>query len=117
MQFTESDYDYSVAIDQTLGVLGGKWKTPILLQLSSGPKRTSELRRGIPNITQKVLTQKLRELEEDGLITRMSFNEVPPRVVYELSELGESLREIVILMCEWGERYIRRRSVDEGARR
>lgn len=95
-----------LAIDATLSVLGGKWKTPILIQLSYGPKRTSVLRKGMPGITQKVLTQKLRDLEIDGIIVRTVYNEVPPKVVYELSALGETLREIMLSMCDWGDQYI-----------
>jgi DNA-binding HxlR family transcriptional regulator len=97
---------YRIPVEATLDVIGGKWKTLILCHLTYGAKRTSELKKSMPEITQKMLTQQLRELEEDGVITRTVFNQVPPKVVYELSELGESLKPIIDQMCEWGERYI-----------
>lgn len=103
------DRRYIIPAEATLNVIGGKWKTLILCHLSDGSKRTSELKKLMPKITQKMLTQQLRELEQDGVITRTVFNQVPPKVVYELSELGESLRPIIDQMCEWGEQYIKGR--------
>ncbi|GIO34321.1 MULTISPECIES: winged helix-turn-helix transcriptional regulator [Paenibacillus] len=97
---------FNIPIEATLEVIGGKWKTLILCHLTYGAKRTSELKKLIPGITQKMLTQQLRELEEDGVIIRTVYNQVPPKVVYELSELGQSLRPVIDVMCEWGERYI-----------
>lgn len=97
---------YNVPVEATLDVIGGKWKTLILCHLTYGPKRTNELKKIIPEITQKMLTQQLRELEDDGVIIRTVYNQVPPKVVYELSELGDSLKPIIDVMCEWGERYI-----------
>lgn len=97
---------YNIPVEATLDVIGGKWKTLILCHLTYGPKRTSELKKLMPGITQKMLTQQLRELEEDRVIIRTVFNQVPPKVVYELSEIGKSLQTIIDLMCEWGERYI-----------
>jgi len=97
---------YEYPVEATLEVIGGKWKTLILCHLTYGPKRTSELKKLIPEITQKMLTQQLRELEEDGVILRTVYNQVPPKVVYELSELGESLRPVIDVMCDWGERFI-----------
>lgn len=102
---------FNIPAEATLEVLGGKWKLLILCHLNCGPgpKRTSELKKAIPEITQKVLTQQLRELEEDGIIMRTVYNEVPPKVVYELSELGLSLKSILDQLGEWGERYIHQR--------
>ncbi|MGN7169820.1 winged helix-turn-helix transcriptional regulator [Paenibacillus cellulositrophicus] len=97
---------FNIPIEATLEVIGGKWKTLILCHLTYGAKRTSELKKLTPGITQKMLTQQLRELEEDGVIIRTVYNQVPPKVVYELSELGQSLRPVIDVMCEWGERYI-----------
>ncbi|TVY04159.1 winged helix-turn-helix transcriptional regulator [Cohnella terricola] len=91
---------YNIPVEATLDVIGGKWKTLSLCHLTYGSKRTNELKKNIPEITQKMLTQQLRELEEDGVITRTIYNQVPPKVVYELSELGESLKPIVDLMCD-----------------
>jgi len=104
---TASERTYNIPVEATLDVIGGKWKTLILCQLSYGPKRTGQLEREIPNVTRKVLTAQLRELEEDGVIVRTVFNQVPPKVVYELSELGKTLQPILDLMCEWGERYLK----------
>ncbi|XOK61589.1 winged helix-turn-helix transcriptional regulator [Paenibacillus elgii] len=102
---------FNIPAEATLEVLGGKWKLLILCHLNCGPgpKRTSELKKAIPEITQKVLTQQLRELEEDGIIIRTVYNEVPPKVVYELSELGMSLKSILDQLGEWGEQYIHQR--------
>ncbi|AEI44769.1 winged helix-turn-helix transcriptional regulator [Paenibacillus mucilaginosus] len=97
---------YMIPAEATIEVIGGKWKTLILCHLSYGPKRTSELKKAMPDITQKMLTQQLRELEEDGMILRTVYNQVPLKVVYELTETGESLQSILDQMCEWGEKYI-----------
>jgi DNA-binding HxlR family transcriptional regulator len=90
--------------EHTLGVIGGKWKVVILYRLFDGPRRFSELRRAMPGVTQKVLTQQLREMEGDGLVTRKVFAQVPPKVEYALTPLGRSLRPIVDAMCRWGSR-------------
>ncbi|MGM0877927.1 MAG: winged helix-turn-helix transcriptional regulator [Bacillota bacterium] len=99
--------NYNIPVEATIEVIGGKWKTLILCHLTYGPKRTSELKREMPKITQKMLTQQLRELEEDGMIIRTVFNQVPPKVIYELSEFGWSLKPILNLMCDWGENYMK----------
>jgi len=98
---------YNIPVEATLDLIGGKWKTLILCHLTYGPKRTSELKRDMPDITQKMLTQQLKELDSDGLIKRTVFNEVPPKVIYELTELGWSLQPILTLMCNWGENYLK----------
>lgn len=102
---------FNIPAEATLEVIGGKWKLLILCHLDcvSGPMRTSELKRAIPDITQKMLTQQLRELEEDGIIVRTVYNQVPPKVVYELSEFGMSLKPILDQLDKWGERYIHQR--------
>ncbi|WP_027408423.1 winged helix-turn-helix transcriptional regulator [Anoxybacteroides tepidamans] len=97
---------YNIPIEATLEVIGGKWKCVILCHLTHGKKRTSELKRLMPGITQKMLTQQLRELEEDGIINRIVYNQVPPKVEYELSEYGWSLKEILDSLCGWGEKHI-----------
>ncbi|KAB2335154.1 winged helix-turn-helix transcriptional regulator [Bacillus mesophilum] len=97
---------YNIGVEATLEVIGGKWKCVILCHLTHGKKRTSELKRLMPNITQKMLTQQLRELEEDGVINRIVYNQIPPKVEYELSEYGESLESILDLLCAWGEKHI-----------
>jgi len=97
---------YNISVEATLEVIGGKWKCVILCHLTHGKKRTSELKRLMPNITQKMLTQQLRELEEDGVINRIVYNQVPPKVEYELSEYGQSLEQILNSLCVWGEKHI-----------
>lgn len=89
-------------IATTLDVIGGKWKVHILCILSDGKMRTNEIKREIPNITQKVLTQQLRQLEADGIIYRTVYQEVPPKVEYTLSEYGKSLMQIMNDLFEWG---------------
>ncbi|AMW97984.1 winged helix-turn-helix transcriptional regulator [Rummeliibacillus stabekisii] len=97
---------YNISVEATLEVIGGKWKCVILCHLTHGKKRTSELKRLMPNITQKMLTQQLRELEEDGVINRIVYNQVPPKVEYELSEYGQSLEGILNSLCLWGESHL-----------
>ncbi|MGO4274817.1 winged helix-turn-helix transcriptional regulator [Paenibacillus sp. TAF58] len=96
---------YYCDLEVTLEVLGGKWKVLILYLLIKGTKRTSELKRLIPSITQKVLIQTLRELETSGLIQRKKFNQVPPRVEYSTTELGQSLEPVLRDLCNWGADY------------
>lgn len=91
--------------ETTLEVIGGRWKIPILYHLFQGVKRFSELQRAVSGITQKVLTQQLREMVRDGIIHREVYARVPPRVDYSLTLLGESLRPVVAAMCEWGEKF------------
>jgi DNA-binding HxlR family transcriptional regulator len=97
---------YNISVEATLEVIGGKWKSVILCHLTHGKKRTSDLKRLMPNITQKMLTQQLRELEADGIINRIVYNQVPPKVEYELSEYGWSLQGILDSLCAWGEKHI-----------
>lgn len=100
---------YNTAVEATLEVIGGKWKPVILFHLTFGKRRNSEFLSLIPQITQKMLTQHLRELEEEGVIVRKTYNQVPPKVEYELSEYGWSLKEILHLMCRWGDIHIERK--------
>ena len=87
----------------TLAVIGGKWKPAILWEMQEfGVRRFGELRRSIPGITQKMLTQQLRELEQDGIIHRTIYAEVPPRVEYRLSEYGQTLAPVLTAMAKWG---------------
>ena len=92
----------------TLQLIGNKWKILILRNLMTRPWRFNEMLRSIPGISQKVLTDNLRSLENDAIITRTVFPEVPPRVEYALSDLGESMRPIIKAMEAWGTGYQRR---------
>jgi DNA-binding HxlR family transcriptional regulator len=97
---------YNISVEAALEVIGGKWKCVILCHLMRGKKRTSELKRLMPSITQKMLIQQLRELEEDGVIHRIIYQQVPPKVEYKLSDYGHSLEDILHSLCDWGERHI-----------
>ena len=89
----------------TVALIGSKWKLLIIRNLRVRPWRFNELRNDLEGISQKVLTDSLRSLESDGIITRTVYPEVPPRVEYSLSELGESMRPIIDLMEAWGISY------------
>lgn len=89
----------------TVQLIGSKWKLLILRNLMQRPWRFNELRRDLEGISQKVLTDSLCSMEEDGILTRTVYPEVPPRVEYALSGLGQSLRPIIEAMAEWGQNY------------
>lgn len=93
------------SVQTTVALLGNKWKLLILRELFTGTKRFGELSRGISGISQKMLTQQLRSMEKDNLVRRQVFAEVPPRVEYSLTEIGQSLRPILDAMHKWGEEY------------
>ncbi|MBB5048678.1 DNA-binding HxlR family transcriptional regulator [Rhodopseudomonas rhenobacensis] len=90
-------------VEVTLDLIDGKWKGVILYHLQEGRLRFGELRKKMPGITQRMLTKQLRALEDDGLITRQVFAEVPPRVEYALSETGLRLRPVIDALKRWGE--------------
>src|SRR6266481_10230143 len=92
-------------VETTIAVVGGKWKPMILYALLSGPRRFGELSRLIPEITQRLLTLQLRELEEDGVIAREVYKQVPPKVEYSLTPLGLTIEPILSFMQQWGEHY------------
>ena len=89
----------------TVQIIGSKWKLLILRNLSARPWRFNELRKALDGISQKVLTDSLRSMEEDGIVIRTVYPEVPPRVEYSLSELGQSMWPILEAMQEWGNNY------------
>ena len=89
----------------TVQLIGSKWKLLILRNLLARPWRFNELQKNLEGISQKVLTDSLRSMEEDGLVTRRVYPEVPPRVEYSLSPLGESMRPIIQAMEQWGAQY------------
>ncbi|SEJ21075.1 transcriptional regulator, HxlR family [Propionispira arboris] len=92
-------------VETMLVLMGDKWKVLIVRDLLEGTKRFGELKKSVGTITQKVLTQNLRAMEENGLLTRKVYAEVPPRVEYTLTEVGKSLKPVLDTMYAWGERY------------
>ncbi|NJM69931.1 MAG: helix-turn-helix transcriptional regulator [Scytonema sp. RU_4_4] len=93
-------------VETTLKVIGGRWKVLIIRELMDGMKRFGELQRALDGITQKMLTQQLREMEEDGIIHRKVYPQIPPKVEYSLTPLGESLQPILYAMHEWGVKHL-----------
>ncbi len=98
---------FNCTFELTLELIGGKWKPIILWHLSQHEQalRFSELKRTMPNVTQKMLTQQLRELEEDRLVNRKVYAEVPPKVEYALTDIGKSLIPLLKTMDDWGKDY------------
>ena len=92
-------------VETTLTLISDKWKVLILRDLLTGTKRFGELKKSIGQVSQKVLTAQLRQMEESGLLTRKVYAEVPPRVEYTLTDLGYSLKPILDAMWVWGEEY------------
>jgi DNA-binding HxlR family transcriptional regulator len=93
------------AVGVTLSVIGGMWKPLILFHLFAGKKRFMELSRAIPNATQRMLTLQLRELEADGVIVRHAYPQIPPKVEYEISAFGQSLKPVLLSLRSWGKQY------------
>lgn len=89
----------------TVGLIGNKWKLLIIRNLLKRPWRFNELQKNLDGISQKVLTDSLRSMEADGIVTRTVYPKVPPRVEYALSELGQSLQPILDSMAQWGTEY------------
>lgn len=95
----------TLPIERALKVISGRWKAVILYHLLDGPRRLSDLTRLIPEISQKVLVQQLRDLEAHGLVHREVYRQIPPRVDYSATSLGLSLEPVMIALCEWGQRH------------
>lgn len=104
---------YHLGVEATLDIIGGKWKPLIICIMIHGTKRTGEIQRCIPDISQKVLVQQLRELEKDGIVNRTIFKELPPKVEYNITNYGKTLKPIINMMCDWGKENIERRQ-DQG---
>lgn len=100
----------SCPVERTLEVIGGRWKVLILRELFPGVKRFGQLHRALNGITQKMLTQQLREMEADGVVYREVYLQVPPKVEYSLTPLGESLKPIIDAMHQWGVKHLDRDS-------
>ncbi|MDJ1182567.1 winged helix-turn-helix transcriptional regulator [Roseofilum casamattae] len=94
------------AVETTIKVIGGRWKVLILRELFSGVKRFGQLQRALVPVTQKMLTQQLREMEQDGLIQRVVYAQVPPKVEYSLTATGHSLEPVLKAMHDWGVDYL-----------
>jgi DNA-binding HxlR family transcriptional regulator len=94
--------EFHCAMDVTMNYIGGKWKTVVLWYLMEGKKRFSELRKLIPNITEKMLSLQLKNLESDGIVERKVYNEIPPRVEYFLTDFGKTLIPILEEIALWG---------------
>src|SRR5947209_8582665 len=99
---------YGCGLEAALDVIGGKWKPIVLWHLAPGPRRFGELRRLVTGISEKMLIQRLRELEGDGIVARRDFQEIPPRVEYSLTAFGVSLSEVLRPLCEWGREHMGR---------
>ncbi|MFI0779683.1 winged helix-turn-helix transcriptional regulator [Streptomyces sp. NPDC021212] len=106
MRTTRRPGSYVCGIDAAMDVIGGKWKVLILWALHVRPHRFGELRRELPGVTEKVLTDQLRELELDGIVHREVYDEVPPRVEYSLTPLGTSLNQALSPLGAWGRENI-----------
>jgi DNA-binding HxlR family transcriptional regulator len=95
-------------VQTTLKVLGGKWKLLILWHLKDKVKRFGELKRLMPEITEKMLIQQLRELEKDAIVHRRVYSDVPPKVEYSFTDYGRSLEPVLQVLCNWGEAHLNR---------
>lgn len=108
--YTRNGKSYHCPVEAALDVIGGKWKPLILWALGDNVLRFNELQKALPGVNSKMLTKQLRELEEDGVITRKIYPEVPPRVEYTITDFGKTLIPILQALCNWGAEYL---GVDE----
>ena|SRR5579859_5315997 len=99
---------YTCGLEAALEIAGGKWTTLVLWHLASGPRRFGELKRLVPAISEKMLIQTLRQMQEHGIITRKDFHQVPPRVTYSLTTFGKTLTEALRPICDWGTKHMSR---------
>jgi DNA-binding HxlR family transcriptional regulator len=105
------DKEYGCFFQLATDIIGGKWKSMVLWSLKKGVKRNGELRRLIPKISQKMLTQQLRELEEAGVVKRIIYQEIPPKVEYKLTTFGEKLIPILQELHDWGKDYAQNNNI------
>jgi len=96
------------SVEAAIALIDGKWKSVVMFHLMEGTHRFNEIRRKIPGVTQRMLTNQLRELEEDGLVNRKVYAQVPPKVEYTLSPLGETMGPVLIALRNWGDANISR---------
>jgi DNA-binding HxlR family transcriptional regulator len=104
--YTKNGRTYHCPVEAALDVIGGKWKPLILWALGDDVLRYSELQKALPAINAKMLTKQLRELEEDGVVNRRVYPEVPPRVEYRITDFGKTLIPILEALCDWGSDYL-----------
>jgi len=102
------DCNPGCSVEAAISLIDGKWKCVVLFHLLGGTLRFNEIRRQIPGVTQRMLTNQLRELEEDGLVERRVYAQVPPKVEYSLSPLGRSIEPILLALKDWGDANIGR---------
>lgn len=96
---------FTCGLEAVLFVMGGKWKPLILFHLMRGTLRYGELRRAVAKVSDKVLIQQLKELEADGIVERIDYGEIPPKVEYALTDFGRSLAQALVRLCEWGSEH------------
>lgn len=106
MTYTKNGKSYHCPVEAALDVIGGKWKPLILWALGDNVLRFGELQKELPDINTKMLTKQLRALEEDGVIKRTVYPEVPPRVEYRITDFGKTLIPILEALCDWGADYL-----------
>jgi DNA-binding HxlR family transcriptional regulator len=106
MRHKRYDCDFGCPVEACVEVIGGKWKGVILFHLLGGTKRFNELMRLMPDVTQRMLTRQLRELEDDQIVNRKIYAEVPPKVEYSLSDFGKTLEPVLRTIQGWGVEYI-----------
>ncbi|MBB5075859.1 winged helix-turn-helix transcriptional regulator [Nonomuraea endophytica] len=99
---------YTCGLDAAMDIMGGKWKVLILWGLCDGPRRFGEVRREVPGISERILTLQLREMEKAGLVLREDYHQIPPKVVYSLTEFGSSLLAALIPLGDWGAEHMAR---------
>lgn len=108
----EEQTEGTLFVQATLKILGGKWKILILWHLKDKARRYSELKRLMPEITEKMLIQQLRELENDGIVNRKVYSDIPPKVEYSFTDYGRSLEPVLKALCEWGQEHLKRVEAD-----
>lgn len=108
MRHKRYDCDFGCPVEACVEVIGGKWKGVILFHLLGGTRRFNELQRLMPDVTQRMLTRQLRELEADQVVSRAVYAEVPPRVEYSLTEFGRTLEPVLRTLQKWGMEYLAR---------
>jgi DNA-binding HxlR family transcriptional regulator len=112
MTYTKNGKTFHCPVEAALDVIGGKWKPLILWALGDEVMRFGELQKALPGVNTKMLTKQLRELEEDGVLRRKIYPEIPPRVEYTITDFGKTLLPILNALCTWGAEYL---GVEEGS--